>query len=124
MPRVWSSKDESQFMFLKRRELKRGRSGKEAAEIAARAVNAQQRKEGRYTGFSAGDTGNPNTSLEERKISELRNIATNLNINISSKMRKAELVTAIRSRRQLGAVPMRRPLPRNGNIHGHADKRN
>ena len=106
MPSIWSSKDESRFLYLKRLELERGKSRKEAAEIAARAVSAQQQKEGRSIGWSAGDTGNPNTTLEERSVAELRNIAQNLNINLRPRMQKAELVSAIRSRRMLGALPV------------------
>lgn len=111
MTYLWNLKDESQFAYIKRMELNRGKNGKEAAEIAARAVSERRRQEGHYAPLSAGDTGNPNTALEERTVAELRNIASNLNINIHGKMRKPELITAIRSRRKLGVVPAPR-LPR------------
>lgn len=101
----WSSTDESRFNFLRRQELGKGKSRKEAAEIAARAVSQLQREEGRYEPHSAGNTGNPNLSLEERTVTELRNIACNLNINLDRRMRKSELITAIRSRRKLGVPP-------------------
>ncbi len=106
MARLWSTRDESRYMFLLRMELERGTPRKEAAEMAARAVSQQQREEGRYEPHSAGYTGNPNLTLEERTVAELRNIACNLNINVQRKMRKPELITAIRSRRMMGALPL------------------
>jgi hypothetical protein len=47
MPRSWSKKDERQYEHVKESELKRGRSGEKAEEIAARTVNKQRRSEGR-----------------------------------------------------------------------------
>jgi len=112
MSKVWSPRDESRFLYLKRLEMKRGKSRKEAAELAALAVSEEQQKEGRFTRISAGATGNPNTALEDRTVAELRNIASNLNINVRSKSRKAELVNLIRSRRKLGAIPKKNGFAR------------
>ena len=45
MPKAWSAKDERQYEHVKQSEKKRG--SKRAAEIAARTVNKQRKKEGR-----------------------------------------------------------------------------
>jgi hypothetical protein len=44
-------------------------------------------------------TGNPNRSLEDRTVDELRNRAKELDISGRSKMNKQELVRAIRKAR-------------------------
>ena len=41
-------------------------------------------------------TGNPNSLLDDRSVDELRNIASNFRIQRRGKLRKAELVEAIR----------------------------
>ena len=46
----------------------------------------------------SSDTGDPRTPLEERTVEQLRNRATELDIEGRSTMKKAELVKAIRDR--------------------------
>ena len=99
MPKAWSGKDERQYEHVKESEQQRGRSTKRAKEIAARTVNKQRREEGRTPNRTTQGTGNPRTSLEDRKVEELRNIASDLEIEGRSKMRKRELVSAIQERR-------------------------
>ena len=99
MPKAWSRKDERQYEHIKESSEERGKSTKRAKEIAARTVNKQRRQEGRTPNKSTQGTGNPNTSLEDRKVEELRNIASDLDIEGRSKMRKKELVSAIREHR-------------------------
>lgn len=95
---AWSKKDERQYEKVKRSEKQRGRSDERAEEIAARTVNKQRQKEGRTSQKRTSGTGNPNTRLEERTVSELRNRARDLGISGRSKMNKRELVAAIRRR--------------------------
>lgn len=47
MPREWSDKDERQYEHVKSSELKQGRSGRRARQIAAATVNKQRSSEGR-----------------------------------------------------------------------------
>lgn len=98
MPTAWTDKDERQYDHVKESALDRGKSEEAAEEIAARTVNKQRRKEGRTPSETTQGTGNPNNSLEERTVDELRNRAAELNIDGRSKMKKAELVEAIRSK--------------------------
>jgi len=97
MPKSWSEKDERQYEHVKESERDRGRSVKRAKEIAARTVNRQRRKEGRTERSRTSGTGNPNTSLEDRTVDELRNRARELDIDGRSGMNKSELVKAIRN---------------------------
>jgi hypothetical protein len=99
MPKAWSGKDERQYEHIKESVQERGMSTKRAKEIAARTVNKQRRTEGRTPNKSTQGTGNPRTALEDRNVEELRNIASDLEIEGRSKMRKQELVSAIRERR-------------------------
>jgi hypothetical protein len=99
MPRAWSSKDERQYEKIKRSALERGASERRAKEIAARTVNKQRREEGRTPQKSTQGTGNPRQGLEERTVKELQNIALDLDIEGRSKMRKQDLIRAIRSKR-------------------------
>lgn len=98
MPQAWSQKDERQYEKIKGSARKRGRSEERAAEIAARTVNKRRRLEGRTATKTSRGTGNPNRSLAERSATELRNRARQLGIAGRSKMKKAELVRAIRRR--------------------------
>lgn len=98
MPNAWSEKDERQYDHVKESALDRGKSKKKAQEIAARTVNKQRRKEGRTPNKRTQGTGNPNRSLEDRTVAELRNRAVELNIKGRSKMKKKELIEAIRNR--------------------------
>jgi hypothetical protein len=98
MPNAWSKKDERMYEHVKKSSAQRGKSEKRAEEIAARTVNKQRRKEDRTPNNSTEGTGNPNTSLDERTVPELRNRAAQLGIDGRSKMNKKELVKAIRTR--------------------------
>jgi hypothetical protein len=69
-----------------------------AQEIAARTVNKERREEGRTPNRTTQGTGNPRLTLEERSKQELENRARQLGIPGRSRMRKAELVSAIRER--------------------------
>ena len=95
----WSSKDERQYEHIKDSAQKRGTSTKKAKEIAARTVNKQRRDEGRTPNKRTQGTGNPNRSLEDRTKAELMNRAREMNISGRSKMKKSELVSAIRGKR-------------------------
>ncbi len=95
----WTDKDERQYDHIKESALERGKAEDDAEEIAARTVNKQRRHEGRTPNKTTQGTGNPNTSLEDRTVDELRNIAGELSISGRSKMKKAELIQAIRDKR-------------------------
>ena len=95
---AWTDKDERQYEHIKESQLERGANEYRAQEIAARTVNKQRREEGRTPNKTTQGTGNPNTSLDERTVDELRNRASELDIEGRSKMRKDELIKAIRSR--------------------------
>lgn len=96
MPEAWTDKDERQYDHVRESELKRGRSEDKAEEIAARTVNKQRREEGRTPNRTTQGTGNPNSRLEDRSVEELRNRASELDIEGRSSMNKSELVSAIR----------------------------
>lgn len=97
MPTAWTRKDERQYDHVKDSELKRGRSAERAEEIAARTVNKQRRREGRTPNKMTQGTGNPHLRLEDRTVEELRNTASKMKIHGRSKMRKNELIKAIRA---------------------------
>jgi plasmid stabilization system protein ParE len=99
MPSAWSNKDERQYEHIKESEQERGKPKSRAKEIAARTVNKQRREEGRTPNRTTQGTGNPNRSLEDRTVRELRNLAAERDIEGRSSMRKAELVRAIRQDR-------------------------
>ena len=99
MPNAWSEKDERQYEHVKDSAVERGQSEERAKEIAARTVNKQRREEGRTPNKTTEGTGNPNRPLDKRTVDELRNIASELKIKGRSKMKKKELVEAIRTRR-------------------------
>jgi len=94
----WTKKDERQYKHIKTSELDRGKSTDTAEEIAARTVNKQRRKDGKTPNQRSQGTGNPNRSLGERTVEELRNRASQLNIRGRSTMKKAELIDAIAKR--------------------------
>lgn len=98
MPKAWSVKDERMYQHVKESERRLGKSPDRAREIAARTVNRQRRKEGRTPEATTQGTGNPHTRLEDRTVKELRNRARELNIPGRSRMKKSELVSAIRKR--------------------------
>lgn len=97
MPRAWSPKDERQYEKIKESSKRRGVKEDRAEEIAARTVNQTRRREGRTPNETTEGTGNPNERLEERSRDGLYNEARALHIAGRSKMRKRELVKAIRS---------------------------
>lgn len=96
MPKSWSQKDERKYDEIKKSQLQRGVSESRAEEIAARTVNKQRRESGRTPKRKTQGTGNPNLPLEERTVAELRNRASELSIDGRSRMKKRELVAAIR----------------------------
>jgi len=95
----WSSKDERQYEHIKDSARERGTSLSRAKEMAARTVNKNRREEGRTPQARTQGTGNPRTSLDERSRDELYNIARDMDVPGRSRMRKADLVSAIRARR-------------------------
>lgn len=97
MPKGWSDKDERQYEHVKESELDRGRDEDRAKEIAARTVNKQRREEGRTPNKTTQGTGNPTHSYEDRSVEELRNLASERNIDGRSSMDKDELIRALRS---------------------------
>ena len=99
MPSAWSKKDERQYEKIKRSSQQRGVSEGRAQEIAGRTVNKTRRKEGRTLQKTTQGTGNPTTSLEQRSKKELYNLASEMNISGRSKMKKDDLIQAIRSAR-------------------------
>ena len=96
MPSAWSDKDERQYDKVKEGAQDDGKSEERAAELAARVVNKQRRKEGRTPNKRTQGTGNPNKSLDERPKDELYNRAKQLGIAGRSTMKKKQLVAAIR----------------------------
>jgi plasmid stabilization system protein ParE len=99
MPSSWSSKDERKYEHIKEGYEERGVSEDRAEEIAARTVNKERREEGRTRNGTTQGTGNPRTSLEARTRDELENIAADEGISGRSRMKKDELVKAIRRKR-------------------------
>jgi hypothetical protein len=94
----WNNKDERQYEHIKESSLDRGISEDRAEEIAARTVNKRRREEGRTPRKRTSGTGNPRGSLESRTRDELYNRAKELNIAGRSRLKKEELVRAIRQR--------------------------
>jgi len=99
MPKAWTSKDERMYEHIKESAEERGADEERAEEIAARTVNKHRREEGRTPNKRTQGTGNPNTPLQERSVGELQNLARELDISGRSKMRKDDLVKAIRRAR-------------------------
>jgi hypothetical protein len=100
MPTAWSNKDERMYEHIKDSSEDKGMPEKRAKEIAARTVNKQRREEGRTPNKTTQGTGNPNRSLEARTVGELKNLASDLNVQGRSKMKKDDLVRAIREKRK------------------------
>ncbi len=100
MPKAWSAKDKRQYEHVKESERRRGTPDDRAEEIAARTVNKQRREEGRTPSKSTQGTGNPNTPLEERTRDELYNIARERSVRGRGNMNKADLIRALRTKRQ------------------------
>jgi phage terminase small subunit len=96
----WSAKDERMYEHIKESSRERGKPEDRAQEIAARTVNKHRREEGRTPNQRTQGTGNPNTPLADRKVDELQNIARDLGVRGRSKMKKDELVQAIKTKRK------------------------
>lgn len=94
----WSNKDERKYEHIKESAEERGTDEDRAKEIAARTVNKQRREEGRTPNTTTQGTGNPTEPLDERSVEELRNRASELNVEGRSSMKKDELVEAIRDK--------------------------
>jgi hypothetical protein len=95
----WTRKEERQYEHIKDSNRDRGVSMGRAKEIAARTVNKQRREHGETPQKSTQGTGNPHRRLEDRKKEELYNIAQEMHIDGRSKMKKSELISAIRAKR-------------------------
>ena len=93
---TWTKKDRRQYEHIKDSQLDRSESNDDAEEIAARTVNKTRRKQGRTPNTRSQGTGNPNLPLEERTVDELRNLAADRNVHGRSRMRKKELVVALK----------------------------
>lgn len=93
---TWSEKDQRQYDHIQESQLEDGKSEERAKEVAARTVNKQRRSEGRTPNQTTQGTGNPNSSYEDRTVDELRNLAAERGIRGRSKMKKAELIDALR----------------------------
>ena len=98
MPSSWNRKDERKYEHIKEGYEREGVSEERAEEIAARTVNKSRREEGRTPNRTTQGTGNPRTSLEERTVEELRNLAAERQVEGRSRMNKEELVAALRRR--------------------------
>jgi hypothetical protein len=96
MPKAWSAKDERMFEHIKDGSVERGVPEERAEEIAGRTVNKKRREEGRTPNKKTQGTGNPNKSLDDRTVDELKNLAKERKLKGYSRMRKAELVAALR----------------------------
>ncbi len=94
----WTNKDRRKYEKIKDSTKDRGESEDRAKEIAARKVNKDRREEGRTPNKRTQGTGNPRRSLEARSKEELYNRAQSLNISGRSKMKKDELIKAIRQK--------------------------
>lgn len=94
----WSDKDRRKYEHIKEGNLERGVEKERAKEIAARTVNKDRREEGRTPNKRSQGTGNPTRSLEDRTKEELYNRAKDLDISGRSKMKKQELIKAIRKK--------------------------
>jgi hypothetical protein len=92
----WDNNDRRKYEHIKDSSLERGESEDRAEEIAARTVNKGRREEGRTPNKRTQGIGNPNAALEEHTVDELQNQAKELKIRGRSKMKKSELVEAIR----------------------------
>lgn len=96
MPKAWTPKDERMYEHIKDGSVERGVPEERAEEIAARTVNKKRREEGRTPNERTQGTGNPNLSLDERTVDELKNLAKERKVKGYSRMRKAQLVEALR----------------------------
>ncbi|MFO1064241.1 MAG: Rho termination factor N-terminal domain-containing protein [Pirellulales bacterium] len=98
MPSAWNNKDERMYEHIRDSQEERGVRPKRAKEIAARTVNKTRRISGRTPNKRTQGTGNPRLPLESLTVDELRNRAKEKNISGRSRMRKSELIQALRSK--------------------------
>jgi hypothetical protein len=91
----WTSKEDRQYEHIKSSARRKGRSVRRAKEIAARTINKQRRRRG---ATSRSPRGSSRGDLESRTVGQLRDLAANRHIRGRSRMRKHELVEAIRGR--------------------------
>jgi hypothetical protein len=96
---AWTKKEARQYEHIKESSQERGKSEKQAKEIAARTVNKTRRERGETPNKKTQGTGNPNRPLQDRSRDELYNIAKDKGIQGRSKMKKADLVKAIQNKR-------------------------
>ncbi len=95
----WSRKEQRQYEHIGEGHEQRGTPHDRAQEIAARTVNKERREHGETPNRRTQGTGNPNQPLEARTKDELENIARDEGIRGRSRMRKDELIAAIRGAR-------------------------
>ncbi len=93
----WSKKDERMYEHIKDSTEQRGTPEDRAKEIAARTVNKHRREEGRTPSRQTQGTGNPNQPLSQHTKKELENQAREKGMHGYSRMRKAELIKALRA---------------------------
>jgi plasmid stabilization system protein ParE len=93
---AWTPKEERQYEHIKEGYEQRGVDHDRAQEIAARTVNKERREQGETPNTRTEGTGNPTEALEARTKDELENRARALGIRGRSRMRKDELIDAIR----------------------------
>ncbi len=99
MPKAWSKKDERQYEHIKESAEESGKSTKKAEEIAARTVNKKRAEEGRTK-----NQKNKSKNLQSEDSNKLDNLtkyelykkASKLEISGRSKMKKDELIKAIK----------------------------
>ncbi len=96
---AWSKKRERQYEHIKESSQDRGVPEGRAKQIAARTVNKTRRQRGETPNRRTQGTGNPNVPLKDRSKQELYNMAQNLGIKGRSRMKKDDLVAAIRKKR-------------------------
>jgi plasmid stabilization system protein ParE len=94
----WTRKDRRMYEHIRDSAEERGADEEHAEEIAARTVNKRRREAGRTPNTRTMGTGNPNAPLEEHTVDELQNQAKALGITGRSKLKKAELISAIRDK--------------------------
>lgn len=96
----WTRKEDREYEHIKEGYEKRGTQHDRAQEIAARTVNKQRRERGETPNKRTEGTGNPRHGLQARTKDELENMARDEGIRGRSRMKKDELIEAIRRKRR------------------------